>query len=164
MRNEWKLAMAGRLKALTGINPLTVDQVQLTETSSSDFDSSYRKLINVNYPSVFIDSAGNAFNKANQSKTFDLNLYHPDTKYRHGRPDWLYRANYKPYNIVSKITIDFPCLVYAYITSEYPGGVPVDVISLEKRDSDKRLILSAKDKFVVVCKNQKGQMQHIVIK
>jgi hypothetical protein len=164
IHNDWELAMAGRLKALTGINPITVDQVQLTETSSSDFDNPYRKLINVNYSSVFIDSAGNTFNKANLSKKFDLNLYHPDTKYQNGRPDWLYRANYKSCNIVSKITIDFPCLVCAYIKLEYPKGVPVDVISLENKDSNKCLILSNKDKFIVVCKNQKGQMQNIEIK
>jgi len=164
IKNDWGLAMAGRLKALTGINPLTVDQVQLTETGSSDFDNSYRKLVNVNYPSVFIGSAGNIFNKANQSKSFDINLYHPDTKYQNGRPDWLYRANYKPYDIVSKITIDFPCLVYAYIKSENFEGVPVDIISLEKKDLHTCLILPKYDGFIVIYKNQKGQEQHIEIK
>jgi hypothetical protein len=161
---DWQLAMAGRLKALTGIDPLAVDEVQLTEKSSSDYDNPYRKLINVDYPSVFIDSAGHAFSKAMPSQTFDFNVYYPNTKYLNGRPDWLIRGNYKPNNIVSKITIDFPCLVYAYIKSEKLESVPVDVISIENKNSDKCLILPDNDEYVVICKNQKGQEQQIEIK
>ncbi|MEO6902645.1 MAG: hypothetical protein ABI315_05775 [Bacteroidia bacterium] len=163
-QNDWELAMAGRLKALTGINPLTIDQVQLTETSNPDFDNPYRRLVTVDYPAVLIDSLGNTFNKVNKTKSIDLNLYHPDTKYQKGRPDWLFRVNYKPYNIVSKITIDFPCIAYAYIKSEKLEGVPVDIISLDKKDLDKCLILPDNRKFVIVCKNQKGQVQYIKIK
>lgn len=162
--NNWQLAMAGRLKALTSIDPLAVDEVQLTETSSPDYDNPYRKFINVDYPSVFIDSSGHAFSKAMPSKTFDFNVYYPDTKYLNGRPDWLIRGNYKPYSIVSKIIIDFPCLVYAYIKSENQNGVPVDVISIDNNNSDKCLILPDNNEFVIVCKNQKGQEQHIEIK
>jgi len=166
---DWQLAMAGRLKLLTGIDPLTVDQVQLTEKSNPDFDNPYRKLVNVDYPSIFIDSVGNVFNKAKPSQTLDLNIYHPDTKYKNRRPDWLIRGNYKPFNVVSKITIDFPCTVFAYIKAEklegVPEGVPVDIISLDKKDSDKCLILpDNNDGFVIVCKNQKGQEQQIEIK
>jgi hypothetical protein len=162
--NDWKLAMAGRLKVLTGIDPLTIDQVQLTETSDPGFDNAYRQEKQIAYSAVFIAPDGDVFHKASRSKTFDLNVYHPDTKYRNGRPDWLYRMGYTPYPFFSKITIELPCLVYAYIQSEYPNGVPVDVISLEKTDTDKCLILPDKNQFVIVCKNQKGQLQYIELK
>lgn len=161
---NWGLAMAGRVKRLTGVDPLTIDQVQLTETSDTVFDNPYRRLINLNYPAVFINNENKAFNKANEAKSFDMNIYHPQTEYVKGRPAWLKDAGNRYLNISGKINIDFPCLVFAYMPDDDMGkAVPVDVIELDTKSDIKNMVLP-KGRIKIKAINPKGQLQIIQIK
>lgn len=161
---NWGLAMAGRVKKLTGIDPLTVDQVQLTETSDRAFDYPYRRLIDLSYPAVFVDDQGNAFNKANEKKKFDVNLYHLQTQYTHGRPVWLKDADNRYIAIVNKIKINFPCLAFAYKANEdMQSAVPVDIIELDDNKNEKNMILP-KGTINIKIVNAKGQQQLIHVK
>jgi len=159
---NWGLAMAGRVKRLTGIDPLTIDQVQLTETSNREFDYPYRRLIDLNYDAVFVNE-GKVFNKANESKTFDINLYHPQTHYIHGRPHWLKDAGNRYVPIAAKIDIGFPCLVFAYkYGDDMNTAVPVDVIELDDKGDVKDMVLP-KGAVLIKAINQKGRQQIIHI-
>jgi hypothetical protein len=160
LQNGWLLAMAGRLKRLTGIDPLTVDQVELTE--NGERDNFLRKAVKLNYSAVFIDSSGNAFNKAVENAGYDVNVFHPDTKYINGRPEWLYGKNKAAVAITPKIRIDFPCLVFAYKKGEkIEEAVPVDIIELKSKEDNKKLVLPNKQQYLIVVKNRNGHQQTI---
>lgn len=163
--NSWILAMAGRLKHITGVDPLTIDQVQLTETGNASYDNVYRQVIDLNYSAVFLDGTGRAFNEAMPSKAFDVNIYHPTTKIINGRPDWLQTKNKRTVDIASKITINYPCLVKAYQNlDDIEKAVPVDVIELKSNQDNKKLILGKRQQYIVVILNKAGQQQIITIK
>jgi hypothetical protein len=160
LQNGWVLAMAGRLKRLTGINPLTVDQVELTESGGRD--NFLRKAINVDYSAVFMDSSGRVFNKAVENAGYDANVFHPDTRYLNGRPEWLYTTNKAAVAITSKIKIEFPCLVLAYKKGEkIEEVVPIDVIELKSKEDFKKLVLPKEQQYLIVVKNRRGQKQTI---
>lgn len=164
-RNGWVLAMAGRLKEMTGIDPLTIDQVALTETGDLTYDNFYRQAIDLNYPAVLIDSSGKAFNKAAPGKTIDIQVYHPTTQYVNGRPDWLLTKNKKYVNIAAEITIAFPCLVMAYNKGEDTDiAVPTDIIELKGKEENKMLVVNKKGTKVIVAVNNKNERQAFEIK
>lgn len=161
-RNFMVLPMAGRLKKMTGIDPFTIDQVQLTESSSKDYGNRYRKLISHNESIVLKDSAGNVFNKAkNNLITFDCNVYHPDTKYINGRPDWLYTKGKKAIYVHDKINIAYPCLVKVYRKKDSDTAVPIDVVELLHAYDDKVIMVPAKGKRRVVVTNKLGEKLEI---
>ncbi|HEY5771533.1 MAG TPA: hypothetical protein VIS75_02845 [Chitinophagaceae bacterium] len=160
IHEDWGLAMAGRLKRMTGIDPLTIDQVELTETGTPYFDNYLRQSINLPYPAVFINKNGIAFGKANSKKQYDVNVYHPDTKYINGRPGWLYYDDKVAVSIVDKINIAFPTLVFAYDEGEDTGkAIPVDVIELRDKYDSKKLILYNNTRYEILIKNIAGEKQ-----
>ena len=156
--------MAGRLKEYTGIDPLAINQVALTESSSPDFDNPYFKQINLDYDAVFVDSNGSAFCGDQWYKTVDMFVYHPRTKWMYGRPNWVFNNDKTPVPIVSKIKLKFPCLVFAYKDDEdINTAVPVDVIELKSENDDRYLSLY-KGGYTIVVKNKQGKEQEIKIK
>jgi len=163
-RNAWVMAMAGRLKTLTGIDPLTIDQVALTETSDPHYDNFYRQALHLDYSAVLVDSSGRAFNTAALGKSFDVNVYHPTTRFIYKRPHWLLGKNKKLVSVNKKINIDYPCLLLAYNAKEdIDTAIPVDIIELASKEDDKRLILKKKKKYVIVALNGKQQKQVLTI-
>jgi hypothetical protein len=167
---HWGKAMAGRLIEYTGINPFTIDQVRLTEHSNSKFESPYFTSLKLDDYFLFIDSNGNLFNGSKGSKGFDANLYHPRTKFVYGRPHWVFENQRKPY-IMNKDSLEFPCLVFAYLANENlivtrkefePS--PYDVIELKSKEDMKALSLK-KGKFVIKIRNLKGEetIQNITV-
>jgi len=157
---DWGLAMAGRLKRMTGIDPLTIDQVELTETGTPYFDNFFRQSIALSYPAVFVDKNGKAFGKANIKKQYDANVYHPNTKFISGRPGWLYYDDKVAVSIIDKITIAYPTLVFAYNEGEDIGkAVPVDVIELKDKNDSKKLILYKNTRYKILIKNMAGEKQ-----
>lgn len=174
---HWGKAMAGRLIEYTGINPFTIDQVRLTEHFDPKFESPYFTSLNFHDPLLklddyflFIDSSGNLFNGSKDLEGYDANLYHPRTKFLKGRPHWVFENQRKPY-IINKDSLEFPCLVFAYLANENlkvnrkdlePS--PYDVIELKSKEDIKALSLK-KGQFVIKIRNLKGEetIQNITV-
>jgi hypothetical protein len=163
----WGKTMAGRFIEYTGINPFTIDQVKLTERSSSKCENPFFKTINLNYFAFFVDSAGNLFNGQKGVNQYDVRLYHPRTKWKDGRPDWMFDANRKPFFVNDSITISYPCLVFAYLTNEIPlidkkgqGTIPFDIIELKNKNDKKALSLKT-GKYKILVRNKKDKLQYI---
>jgi hypothetical protein len=155
--------MAGRLKNLTGIDPLTINQTELTESGNPDFENPYYKQINLDYDAVFVDSSGQAFYGDRRVKRVDMYVYHPRTKWIYGRPNWVFNNNKIPTPICAQITLTFPCLVFAYKSNEdITTAVPVDVIELASKTDDKYLALY-KGRYIIIVKDKLGQTQEIEI-
>lgn len=159
--DSWHHAMAGWLKLMTGIDPLTIDQTILTETGEDTLDNPYRAMIHADHSVVMINDSNHSL-KPKMRYNADISVYHPDTKYIHGRPDWQINADKRTENIHKKITIGYPCLAFVYRAGEdYDSAVPTDVIEIENANEDVHVILEKKYKNVIVLKNLQGQKQII---
>ena len=67
---DWKMAMAGRLKQLTGIDPFTINQEVLTERSQPSLENPYYRLLNVDRPSILIDRGTGISLQVQETNTF----------------------------------------------------------------------------------------------
>lgn len=164
---EWEKAMAGRLKEDTGIDPFTIDQEVLTEKSSTEFENPYYQLCSLNYDAVFLDSSGHPFNAAEVENSYDVNVYHPRTHWKSGRPDWIFLNDRKALYINHEIQTNFPCLVMAFIKEEcdlmnndYDNLIPFDIIEL-KSIKDKKALSLKKGNYEILVRDSDGITQLI---
>jgi len=122
--------LAGRLINLTGIDPLTIIQAQLTETGDASYDNVYRQVINLKYSAVLLDGS---------SKAFEVNIYHPTTIIINGTPDWLQTKDKRTVDIVFKVTIGYSRLVNAYHDADdIEKAVPADAMELKSNQDNKK--------------------------
>lgn len=158
----WGKAMAGRLYEYTGINPFTIDQTKLTEHSSAEYQNPYWVSINLDYYAVFVDSIGQIFSGSQEHKQYDARVYHPKTKWLHGRPHWVFENNRTPYYMNEKITVTFPCLVFAFIQKEKEeneNAIPFDIIELRTSADKKALSLKKGQEFTIVIRDENSKEQ-----
>lgn len=162
-RNFMVLPMAGHLKRITGINPFTIDQTKLTEYSK--VGSNFRKLINQKKDCIFTDSFGNYFNKASSPKSIDCNIYHPNTKFIKGRPNWQLQSSFKLINLTKRIKIDYPCLVKIYLTTDNDSlAVPIDIIEMKGNKDKKHSLVYKHKKQFALATNLRGEKQKFIVK
>jgi len=161
----WEKAMAGRLTEFTGINPFTINQERLTEHSSFKFDNPYFKMVDLKYPAIFIDSGGNLFKGPENLKQYDVRVYLPRTVWVKGRPNWVFEGNRKACCIDKEIKIEYPCLVFAYLSNEsilerenYEILIPYDIIEL-RNSQDKKALSLKQGKYDILVKDIKGNKQ-----
>lgn len=130
--------MAKYLKDKTEINPLTIYQDNFTEKFAENEHPYLRKLV-ISDPSVFTDAEGDIIRFSDQ---VDIEIVHPITRYRNGRPNWLYEGDqYKPVIIkIDRENTNFPVIVSAFKSGEQ-NGVPVDRIEIRYRYDQKMLVL-----------------------
>lgn len=126
-------AMAGILHDLSGIDPFTIDQVEFSERSHSDYESQFYKNIVLDQSSVLVDNHNQALNFRPDSAYIDINVVHPRTQIISGRPNWLLRFNsWKEYRLEGDLDIKFPCIIAAYYQNEIDTeSVPVDIIEVD---------------------------------
>jgi hypothetical protein len=155
--------MAGRLKQITGIDPLTIDQVTYAEMSETKYEHPYRRGVHASRDAIFLDTAGNPLNVYSFSaeNLYDLCVYHPRTSDTLGRPNWLFRGGRKPYTIIENCS-SYPCLVFAYAEGEdISVAIPVDVVQIE---SAKEKSLALKNgTYQLVLKGIRGDTHQIKI-
>lgn len=152
-------AMAARLRELTNINPFTIDQTALTEAGTPAGEQAVYRLAKAPTSAVFLSAQNKPYAQADQAMSVDVNVYHPRTTYRAGRPDWVFTASRKPVAISQAITTEFPCLVLAYAAEEdKTQAVPVDIVEL-RGPQDKKALALGKGKYTIVATGQAGSSQ-----
>ncbi|MGB1243339.1 MAG: hypothetical protein ACPG49_12500, partial [Chitinophagales bacterium] len=167
--SNWGKAMAGRFKEFTGINPLTIDQVDLSERSHSDYENPYYQLFPVNQSSVFVNKSKQAFILPSRVQSFDIQIFHPKTIYKNHRPHWKYSSN-TSLKFMDELLV--PCnpisgIIAAYKASELEKKtinklIPVDMIVL--KPTIKQPLLLPKGKYVIeICCGDKIIMKEIEI-
>ena len=170
LESDWEKAMAGRLKEFTGIDPFTIDQQQWTELSDPTKEAPLYKLMTPKKPSVYVNAVGKAYPATAAART-DVQVVHPRTTYRHGRPTWLYRdGEWKAYFLTKgQLSLDFPCLVLAYRAGEtssqtkpFDKAIPVDVIELKRSDEKKALVLPS-DNYRIIVLSQDGKQKEFTL-
>lgn len=143
--------MAYHIKQLSDIDPLTIYQDALTERFL-DEESPYYKAVNAKEVSVLVNAEGEVFNGKPGQQHFDILLYHPRTKYRKNRPNWLYHLPDHTFVKVKSELVDkeqYPVLVKAYAAGDEPEAVPMDVIELSAPNDNTYLVLKKGGKYRV---------------
>jgi hypothetical protein len=151
------MALAGRLSKLTGVNPLTIDQVYYPEKSKLENSNPLLKAIKINQSSILIDDKNEPFSYKKGNGWIDIVVFHPNTEYIHNRPNWLIRDNYKFIKIdVNSLKIKFPVMVMAFEEKEdINNAVPVDLVEIPDPNDDCYLVLK-KGKYQIVITNKEG--------
>ena len=159
---SWEKAMAGRFKEFTGIDPLTIDQVQMSERSAPEYENPVYGITSVVEPTVFINDHGDTYVAAHSGKKFDVRLFHPKTTYRHHRPEWLFTPQKNYYPLASDRTeLTLPCLVFAFKKNEFESQniddlIPVDIAEINQNNESDIGLLLAKGEYILIFKDRSG--------
>ncbi len=163
LKNFMGLPMAGQLKNMMGIDPFTIDQTSLSEFYK--VGSRYRSLINIDYDAMFMDSLGNYFNKSIYPKAIDCCIFHPNTTYIKGRPNWILQKGKKLKYVSGNIHLPYPYLLKIYnISDNIDEAVPIDIIEIKSKMDKKASLLQRKQKHIAVAESVNGSKQIVYLK
>jgi len=150
--------MAFWFKKISGTDPFTIDQTNMTEGSDFEygrvFYEYFNTRFNINSPSILYQDK-RPFNPM-EEKGYDVIVMHPATTYLHNRPSWL------ALNGERKLTLVQPAekmlfLVQAYYDNEYNAEqlnylVPADQTYITNREGYYALFLR-KGKYRIVMRD-----------
>lgn len=156
MQTKW---MALRLRELTGIDPLTVDQVGGLRLAEPGSDSAIRKaVLQLKHPqtvSVLKTAQGQLLRLSGQDR--DVQVFHPDETLIAGRPNWLYGAGRQA------VTVQVPAtpgtgrkLMQAFYSSEPEQAIPADQVVLNQ--PGKATLLLPPGTYRLVVQDRAGHM------
>ncbi|NKC18537.1 MULTISPECIES: hypothetical protein [Pseudoalteromonas] len=115
--------LASELKQQLQVNPLTIDQVRLSEVHSETGDG----------PLLLERVTSTSQHYSSDPERFDLSVTWPKTIHVENRPSWIsstFRLKKQPLSICKQT---FPCyLELAFFTKESNKLVPIDKITIEK--------------------------------
>ena len=127
-QQEW---MAARLARITGINPLTIDQTDLSEYSqAAEMRALYSGLASRvgDSPKVFFKD-GHAVASGQMAGAVDLQVVHSPIKLIGGRPDWLQRTGRRAVLVPSELLPKRGRrLVQVFGAGEAADAVPIDQV------------------------------------
>jgi hypothetical protein len=127
---EW---MAARLKKLTGIDPLTIDQANLGEASMHRWGREAQALVATRIRKASVLRLGGAFVKVGKyAHAVDLQVFQPRTHLIQGRPSWLKQTGRTAQAVPSNL---LPSkgrrLIQAFLADEGEGAIPIDQVLVE---------------------------------
>jgi len=125
------LWMAERLKRLTGIDPLVIDQVELGETPADRPSSNLYGIVRHLAPkqSMVLTVEGQPLVIGLLAGAADLQVVHPAAGTRHDRPDWLADMGRAPSPIpASLVSRRGMRLVQAFLANEAADAIPIDQV------------------------------------
>ncbi len=153
--------MSAVIKKKSGIDPFTISQTKMLETSFLTTNP-FRDVLDAKdivAPSIFVKNNGDMFSI--DPTDHDVDVYFPPTKMINGRPDWLFLTkNTKSIKIPKdEIHLDYPCLVFAYHALEdMAQASPADVVELQNKFDYKTLVLQPGN-YNLFIKDKKGTSQ-----
>lgn len=160
----WGKAMAGRLLEFSGINPLTINQTEFTERSTSEFDHPFLRQLELKETCVFVDKDGQSFKHETHPEWFDIMVFHPKTITEAGRPNWVFRNKKEKVNwSVKALDIAFPILILAFKENEdYEKAIPADIVHVEHKTDEITLALE-RGAYKVIIQNEKEETRMVPV-
>ncbi len=155
---SWGKAMAERLKEYTGINPLTINQVEYSEKSKAEFNNPILQALDIKESSVLLDKDSKPL-KYKRSKTYtDIAVLHPKTTYINNRPNWIFTNGNKQTQItLDNVEIEFPVMVLAFKKGEnINNAVPIDITEVKNKTENCTLGLQEGNYNIVVTNGEKS--------
>lgn len=126
--------MAARVKEITGIDPLTIDQTVMSEHGSPEFEHPiYRHVVEArgfSRPVLLVGAEGEPWTLEPGRR--DVTLFHPRSVYEHGRPHWLRMGGLRRFHELPRDVLgpETRVLVEARAVGESPDAVPVDRVEV----------------------------------
>ena len=176
---QWR-TMAHQFQKMTGVDPLTISQVETLELLPEKLSSNFWKITSskIKEPSIFLDKKGNPYSipiykflKNGQMDTlplkkyYDISLFHPKTIYENNRPTWAKLGNYRKTNFPVFENLEFPCLLLAYFTDQdISTDVPIDVVEWESDKGQPLLLPRGSFKIIAISNNENKILNNIEIK
>lgn len=140
LSNEW---MAARLKKMTGIDPLTIDQTTLSPTGERALYAALAK--RMGRRSVVPMLAGKPLKLGFIASAVDLEVAHPPLHLERGRPDWLLSMSRKPVSVPARLVPSSGrVLVQAFLADEADDAVPIDQVIVTAGHEPASLMLPAR--------------------
>jgi hypothetical protein len=141
---EW---MAARLKRLSGIDPLTIDQAGLSAVPMNRPDADLYALAapKAAKGDVVLMAHGKPLTVGLLGGAVDLQVVHPRDRPVAGRPEWLLGMGRKPVPIPeSLLPVRGLRLIQAFVAGEGDDAIPVDQILVKAGDAAPPLMLPSK--------------------
>ena len=160
----WGKAIAGHLADLTGINPLTINQVKYSEYSKSEYNEPLSKAYNLKKSFVLVNNDGNAMRFEEGEAFTDVAVIHPPTQYSNSRPSWLYQNGVKSVELdLSLLNIDLPVMILVFKDGEdINNAIPVDIVEVSDNVTIANLALEIGE-YTVVAVNNKSEARKFEI-
>lgn len=128
---EW---MAARLKRMSGIDPFTIDQATLSETSTNGTARDAHRLASqgLKVRSAVLFEKGSPLVYGQYRGAVDLQVVHPRTTCVAGRPDWLSRLGRRPKPIPRHLLPQAGRRLVQAVAKNAPSdAVPLDQVIVE---------------------------------
>ena len=157
---EW---LASKLKSITNLETLTIDQTTRIERSNTEFEHpTYTKAVNeVGLQEPFIFVKGNETWSSDPNK-WDISIFWPRTGYLNGRPKWA-SLNRKSYELASIDCNDlYPCMVDVF-KFNHTDEVPFDRVIISSKEESKSVFLSKGNNIVVTSDRNGKQIKKIIV-
>ena len=149
--------MGKQLKELARQNILTVDQVMMTEHNDSLKTHPYYRYVANKLkplkPVMFRKNNDILVDQVNLT-SIDMQVYHPVTTYRKGRPQWLLSGDKSLYDLPAEFKQFKGFLLQAFKAGEAESAIPVDQFVI---DEEKALVLKP-GKFVLKLTDRNGKL------
>lgn len=127
--NLW---MAARLKQLTGIDPLTIDQTSVTDTSPQALVAYEAAAARISSPSVFVSKGKPVVLGQFAPAAVDLQVVHPRRTYKDGRPVWLATLGGTPLAVpAALLPTHGRRLIQAFDFDAPADAIPLDQVLIE---------------------------------
>ena len=143
--------LAAQLLRLTGIDPLTINQVTLfAQYISAQQERYYARAVRKlkgRKPAVLVGPDGSPIKLSIDDFAYDFEVVHPaymDDAIT-GRPEWL-STDFAPHTVPKEIVpTKGRRVLYAYLRDAAPDGVPIDVVVLRPHGKVPKLMLPSGD-------------------
>ena len=151
--------MAKYLKDKIDIDPLTIYQDNFTEKINFNQHPILKEL-SITEPSVFVDASKK---RVHVTDHVDMEIVHPMTYYRYGRPHWLFQNDaYKAVKPTIGDEAIYPIIVSAHRVGEISGAA-IDCIELKYQYDNKNLVLPNGKYTVKLLDSEKELSNDIVV-
>lgn len=137
---EW---MAARLKKMTGVDPLTVDQANFGEAVRHRWGREAQALAAPRIRKASVLRLGGEYVKVGDyAHAVDLQVFQPGTQFVHGRPTWLMQMGRAARPVPSGLLpSEGRRLVQAFLADEGEDSIPIDQVLVEAGKPVPRLML-----------------------
>lgn len=157
---RWGKAMAGRLKELTGLDPLTISQTTFSERYKKEDHHIFLQLLSSDEAVVLLQKDGTLFKAWGEPNQTDIVVIHPTTKYVDGRPEWQIKNKISHTVQIPKELSHQRLLVLAYRNTEHAHrGIPADILEIDEKNASNNLYL-LQGKYTIVIQNRDYEIVH----
>ncbi len=158
--------LAARLKRMTGIDPLTIDQTAMSERASAAYESMAYRFADakgwLKEPTMFRAKDGKWFTGGGYENTVDMQVFHPSSIKRQGRAHWMRMGGYRMDIAMSPSWLPSTgeALIQAFVATEGKEAVPMDQV-IVRAGQPAPVLLLPKGKYRIESQDDQGNIKSL---